>query len=109
MKKWLSLLLVFVLVLSMAGCSSDSSETTPPADAESSSDADSGSDSAEGGQGYVIAFTDAFNGNTFHQAIEQYYTETCEELKAQGIISDYILTAPTTTLQRKCLRSRTSS
>lgn len=91
MKKWLSLLLVFVLVLSMAGCSSDSSETTPPADAESSSDADSGSDSAEGGQGYVIAFTDAFNGNTFHQAIEQYYTETCEELKAQGIISDYML------------------
>ncbi|MCI8398009.1 MAG: ABC transporter substrate-binding protein [Oscillibacter sp.] len=95
MKKLLSVLLVFVMVWGLVGCSSDTGSTggtdsTPGAPSDTSGGA-SGPDAGADKDGYVIAFTDAFNGNTFHQEIEQYYTDACEELKAQGIIKDYVL------------------
>lgn len=88
MKKLLSVLLTLTLALTMVACGQKT-----PANPSQSGAATSGESPEDSGKkdGYVIAFTDAFNGNTFHQTIEKYYNDTCEELKSQGILSDYIL------------------
>ncbi|GHS94935.1 ABC transporter substrate-binding protein [Synergistales bacterium] len=41
------------------------------------------------GKGYVIGFTDNYNGNTLHQQQERYFQEIADQMKKDGIISEY--------------------
>ncbi len=43
------------------------------------------------GEGYVIGFTNSYNGNTYRQAMEGYLKKTAEELKASGEVSELII------------------
>lgn len=43
-------------------------------------------------QGYVIGFTDNYDGNTLHQQQERYFQELADQMKELGIISDYTMT-----------------
>lgn len=67
MKKGLALMLCVIMTLSMAAC---------------------GGTSDDGAKGYKIGFTDNYNGNSYHQSMEQYMTEAAEKLKEEGYISE---------------------
>jgi len=45
----------------------------------------------EAPKGYKIGLTNSFNGNTYRQQMEAYFTEVCEAMKADGIISEYTI------------------
>lgn len=72
MKKLIAAMLCAVMTFGLCACSSGSSGS-------------SGSGSKEG---YKIGFTDNYNGNSYHQSMEKYMTETADKLKDEGHISE---------------------
>lgn len=48
-------------------------------------------DSLDKDQGYIVGFTDNFDGNTLHQQQEQYFNDLATAMKDAGIISDYTM------------------
>jgi ribose transport system substrate-binding protein len=75
MKKFVAAMLCAVLTFSLCACGSSSSGDKK---------ADSGSDKG----GFKIGFTDNYNGNSYHQSMESYMTETADALKEDGYISE---------------------
>lgn len=95
--KFISALVVLSMVASMTGCGSESSQdssvtadTSEVGEDTKSSESDTAA-STESDKGYVIGFTNSYNGNTYRQAMEKYMNETIEELKASGEVSNYII------------------
>lgn len=70
-----------ILALSACGGGDGGSQSAAP-EAESSSGSAS--------EGYVIGFSNSFNGNTYRQRMEGYAREAAEELQAQGIVKELI-------------------
>lgn len=96
-KRVIAMLMAGTMALSLIGCSSSGSqttaETTKAASEETSETTAEASDTEEkSGQGYVIGFTDNYDGNTLHQQQEKYVQELADELKEQGVISEFHLT-----------------
>ena len=73
MKKLIAAMLCAVMTVGLCACSSGSSGS-------------SGSGSKK--EGYKIGFTDNYNGNSYHQSMEKYMTETADKLKDEGHISE---------------------
>ena len=73
MKKLIAAMLCAVMTFGLCACSSGSSGS-------------SGSGSKK--EGYKIGFTDNYNGNSYHQSMEKYMTETADKLKDEGHISE---------------------
>lgn len=73
MKKLIATMLCAVMTFGLCACSSGSSGS-------------SGSGSKK--EGYKIGFTDNYNGNSYHQSMEKYMTETADKLKDEGHISE---------------------
>lgn len=111
MKKGIVILLITAMVSVMLGGCGSSSDTTsktspdttsaepstsaaePTAASEGSQEAaEPTADDQDKDQGYVIGFTDNYNGNTLHQQQEKYFTDIADEMKAAGIISEYYVT-----------------
>lgn len=92
--KWIAMLVGGAMVFSLAACGSkSSSEPTTTAAATEKQAADTtaaGAESKGEGKGYVIGFSNSYNGNTYRQAMESYLKEAAEELKKTGEVSEVI-------------------
>ncbi len=113
-----ALCLALIMALSMTACSSqETSETTAAAEttaaettaaaeettaaAEETTAAEGETEAADGteaaatgdwptGQGYVIGFSNSFNGNSYRQSMEAYLQQAADELIATGTIKEVI-------------------
>lgn len=102
-KMFISALMVVTMVTSMVGCgakstndSTTTTETSEVSEETTSSENDAAdttdsTDTTESDKGYVIGFTNSYNGNTYRQAMEKYMNETAEELKSSGELSDFVI------------------
>lgn len=92
--KWIAMLVGGVMVFSLAACGGkSSSEPTTTAAATEKQAADTtaaGAENKSEGKGYVIGFSNSYNGNTYRQAMESYLKEAAEELKKTGEVSEVI-------------------
>lgn len=78
-----ALLLSIALAFSLAACGQEEK----PAGSSASTTA---SESKSGGKGYVIGFSNSYNGNSYRQAMEGYAKKAAEELKASGEVKELI-------------------
>ena len=84
MKKLLATLLcATTMTLSVAACGSAESSSTQKDEGTASTQSAENSQSTDG---FKIGFTDNYNGNSYHQAMEKYMTEAADKLKADGQI-----------------------
>lgn len=86
------LLAISIMAFSLVACNnSDSEDTTKGAGGETSEviDEETG-DATDDEEGYVIGFTNSFNGNSYRQALEDYMKEAEAELKATGEVKEVI-------------------
>lgn len=94
-KKMLSVFLAVVMAVGLAaGCSGGKDAKTEDK-TESKKETDSSSENDGGkkdGKGYVVGFTDNYDGNTLHQQQEKYIQELADEMKEDGILSEFHLT-----------------
>ena len=80
MKKLLATLLcATTMTLSVAACGSAESSSTQKDEGTASTQSAENSQSTDG---FKIGFTDNYNGNSYHQAMEKYMTEAADKLKA---------------------------
>ncbi|MCI9212447.1 MAG: ABC transporter substrate-binding protein [Ruminococcus sp.] len=107
-KKMLSILVAFAMLGGMlAGCGNTgnqsgsgdegnkSAETETPEKSKETEDQEEGTSEAgsqKKGQGYKIGFTDNYDGNTLHQQQEKYFEDLANEMKEDGIISEFYMT-----------------
>ena len=86
MKKLLATLLcATTMTLSVAACGSAESSSTQKDEGTASTQSAENSQSTDG---FKIGFTDNYNGNSYHQAMEKYMTEAADKLKADGQIGE---------------------
>lgn len=89
MKKLLALATAAAMALSLAACDGSSGSSTSGADSTGSQSTSSGSvEPSAGGASYRIGFTDNYNGNSYHQAMERYMQETADQLIADGEMAE---------------------
>lgn len=99
----LALTIGFMMVVSMTGCGNSggtsttaagetaAAETTKEAAKESVIAAGQETQATSaGGKGYVIGFSNSYNGNSYRQAMEAYLKEAAEELRGTGEVSEVI-------------------
>ncbi|MBC5648212.1 substrate-binding domain-containing protein [Christensenella tenuis] len=117
--KYVALMLAAVLALTLIGCSAAPAEESTAASAEptqAASEEPAESASAEAAStpstesavgtgdevdymegfdltkdGFVIGFSNSYNGNTYRQTEEALFKELADKLKAEGVLSDYII------------------
>jgi ribose transport system substrate-binding protein len=77
-QKLFAVLLSFALVFLLAACNVTSNPTAQ------------GSSDKKGGEGYVIGFSNSFNGNTYRQAMEGYAKEAADALVKTGEVKELI-------------------
>ena len=73
------------MTLSVAACGSAESSSTQKDEGTASTQSAENSQSTDG---FKIGFTDNYNGNSYHQAMEKYMTEAADKLKADGQIGE---------------------
>ena len=103
--KWIAMLVGGAMICSLAACGGQSSsapastaapteKTTDTTAAEAGDTTEAAADAAvedKGeGKGYVIGFSNSYNGNTYRQAMEGYLKEAAEELQKTGEVSEVI-------------------
>lgn len=84
MKKVLAVILSLTMVIGLVGCGSKTTETTSSETAAT----EGSTETSAAGTDYKIGFTDNYNGNSYHQAMEAYMQEAADKLKAEGHISE---------------------
>ena len=90
MKKILACMLTLAMLLSLFGCSGENNSEVSSTPNNGNENATS-SDVSPEAEGFVIGFSDNFNGNSFHQQQEAYFEELAKEMQAEGIISEYYM------------------
>ena len=103
--KWIAMLVGGAMICSLAACGGQSSSAPAPTAAPTEKTADTtaaeAGDTTEAaadaavedkgeGKGYVIGFSNSYNGNTYRQAMEGYLKEAAEELQKTGEVSEVI-------------------
>ncbi|MCD7906358.1 MAG: ABC transporter substrate-binding protein [Clostridium sp.] len=98
--KWIAMLVGGAMICSLAACGGQSSsapastaaptEKTADTTAAEAGDTAAAEESTGEGKGYVIGFSNSYNGNTYRQAMEGYLKEAAEELKKTGEVSEVI-------------------
>lgn len=103
--KWIAMLVGGAMICSLAACGGQSSsapastaastEKTADTTAAEAGDtteaaADAAAEDKGEGKGYVIGFSNSYNGNTYRQAMEGYLKEAAEELQKTGEVSEVI-------------------
>ncbi len=103
--KWIAMLVGGAMICSMAACGGQSSSapasTAAPTEKTADTTAAEAGDTTEAaadaavedkgeGKGYVIGFSNSYNGNTYRQAMEGYLKESAEELQKTGEVSEVI-------------------
>ena len=106
MKKsnWIAMLVGGAMICSLAACGGQSSsapastaaptektaDTTAAEAGDTTEAADAAAEDKGEGKGYVIGFSNSYNGNTYRQAMEGYLKEAAEELQKTGEVSEVI-------------------
>ena len=102
--KWIAMLVVGAMICSLAACGGQSSsapastaaptektaDTTAAEAGDTTEAADAAAEDKGEGKGYVIGFSNSYNGNTYRQAMEGYLKEAAEELQKTGEVSEVI-------------------
>ena len=103
--KWIAMLVGGAMICSLAACGGQSSSapasTAAPTEKTADTTAAGAGDTTEAaadtaaedkgeGKGYVIGFSNSYNGNTYRQAMEGYLKEAAEELQKTGEVSEVI-------------------
>ena len=102
--KWIAMLVGGAMICSLAACGGQSSSapasTAAPTEKMADTTAAEAGDTTEAaaaaaedkgeGKGYVIGFSNSYNGNTYRQAMEGYLKEAAEELQKTGEVSEVI-------------------
>ena len=103
--KWIAMLVGGAMICSLAACGGQSSSapasTAAPTEKTADTTAAEAGDTTEAaadaaaedkgeGKGYVIGFSNSYNGNTYRQAMEGYLKEAAEELQKTGEVSEVI-------------------
>ena len=102
--KWIAMLVGGAMICSLAACggqnSSAPASTAAPTEKTADTTAAEAGDTTEAadavaedkgeGKGYVIGFSNSYNGNTYRQAMEGYLKEAAEELQKTGEVSEVI-------------------
>ena len=103
--KWIAMLVGGAMICSLAACGGQSSSapasTAAPTEKTADTTAAEAGDTTEAaadaavedkgeGKGYVIGFSNSYNGNTYRQAMEGYLKEATEELQKTGEVSEVI-------------------
>ena len=103
--KWIAMLVGGAMICSLAACGGQSSSapasTAAPTEKTADTTAAEAGDTTEAaadaaaedkgeGKGYVIDFSNSYNGNTYRQAMEGYLKEAAEELQKTGEVSEVI-------------------
>lgn len=101
-KRLLSLVIGATMLLGTVGCSSgpaDATEVATDAAAEVQEKTEEGNtesastkenEKSKSTEGYVIGFSNSYNGNSYRQAMEKYLQEAADELIAAGEVSEVI-------------------
>ena len=103
--KWIAMLVGGAMICLLAACGGQSSSapasTAAPTEKTADTTAAEAGDTTEAaadaaaedkgeGKGYVIGFSNSYNGNTYRQAMEGYLKEAAEELQKTGEVSEVI-------------------
>lgn len=102
--KWIAMLVGGAMICSLAACGGQSSsapastaaptektaDTTAAEAGDTTETADAAAEDKGEGKGYVIGFSNSYNGNTYRQAMEGYLKEAAEELQKTGEVSEVI-------------------
>ena len=102
--KWIAMLVGGAMICSLAACGGQSSsapastaaptektaDTTAAEAGDTTEAADAAAEDKGEGKGYVIGFSNSYNGNTYRQAMEGYLKEAAEELQKTGEVSEVI-------------------
>ena len=103
--KWIAMLVGGAMICSLAACGGQSSSapasTAAPTEKTADTTAAEAGDTTEAaadaavedkgeGKGYVIGFSNSYNGNTYRQARDGYLKEAAEELQKTGEVSEVI-------------------
>lgn len=102
--KWIAMLVGGAMICSLAACGGQSSsapastaaptektaDTTAAEAGDITEAADAAAEDKGEGKGYVIGFSNSYNGNTYRQAMEGYLKEAAEELQKTGEVSEVI-------------------
>lgn len=88
MKKYISLVVVLIIVISIfSGCGGSDNTTLNPSSNDSTSM--SVSDDSSNEDGYVIGFANGYFGNTWRAQFVNDFINAADKYKDEGIISDY--------------------
>ena len=102
--KWIAMLVGGAMICSLAACGGQSrsapastaaptektADTTAAEAGDTTEAADAAAEDKGEGKGYVIGFSNSYNGNTYRQAMEGYLKEAAEELQKTGEVSEVI-------------------
>ncbi|WP_368271415.1 ABC transporter substrate-binding protein [Enterocloster lavalensis] len=102
--KWIAMLVGGAMICSLAACGGQSSsapastaaptektaDTTAAEAGDTTEAADAAAEDKGEGKGYVIGFSNSYNGNTYRQAMEGYLKEAAEEFQKTGEVSEVI-------------------
>ena len=102
--KWIAMLVGGAMICSLAACGGQSSsapastaaptektaDTTAAEAGDTTEAADAAAEDKGEGKGYVIGFSNSYNGHTYRQAMEGYLKEAAEELQKTGEVSEVI-------------------
>ncbi|MEG1012126.1 MAG: ABC transporter substrate-binding protein [Ruthenibacterium sp.] len=89
MKKLLALVLALTLALSLVGCGGAASSITADSAVAASTVTDASTATNAGP--YKIGFSNYFVGNSWKQQMEAEFKQEAEKLKADGVISEYVM------------------
>lgn len=88
-RSFLTAVSVTAVSMALSACGSSSSTTAASTTASTTSSSATGTSAASGsGASYRIGFTDNYNGNSYHQAMEKYMQEAADELIAAGEMAE---------------------
>ncbi|MEY8353986.1 ABC transporter substrate-binding protein [Lachnospiraceae bacterium 54-53] len=96
--RWIAMLVGGVMICSLAACGGKSGSAQTTSEEQTAGTTAGEAAAAEApetenkgeGKGYVIGFSNSYNGNTYRQAMESFLKEAAEDLKKTGEVSEVI-------------------
>ncbi len=93
-----TLLIALVLVISLVGCTpaaekpaTEEPAAEEPAAEEPAAEEPAAEEPAADGEGYVIGFSNSFNGNTYRQIEEEEFIKLADQMVADGTLKEYTI------------------